>query len=111
MLFRTNARTKVRKVDIYDWANVKRTVVIPDKPLAEIQINIISGDEVVKFIYEDGMIRTCDASRTRNYSDFQYSYHVEGKNIEKWMNFVPGSKKNIVYQRYDVFRKEVTYYE
>lgn len=88
---------------IYDYADNKTEIVLPDKEILRIYVSVISGDETGNVEFTDGSLLYFDASNSRYMSFYDGSYIVEGENIEKWLNFKPSNTTTVSYERYDAF--------
>lgn len=94
------------KMKIYDYANRKYEVQLPDKKIKEISVCVITGDETVEVVMEDGEIVCFDSGfdRIADYDDGMYT--VEGDRIKEFLNFVPSSGRTASYERMGKFEQE-----
>lgn len=73
------------KFKITDFANNKKEVIV-EKPIFNINVLILSGDEIVTINYEDGTfeeIDSCDDGRLIDYYDGQYM--VPKHLLQQWI--------------------------
>ena len=90
------------KITIYDYSNKHVSIIIPDKEIKEIYVNVQSGDETGSITFQDGQVIYFDAAsdcRFISYNDG--SYVVTGDNIQKWIDFVPSLYGTSSYERMD----------
>lgn len=96
-------------VTIYDYKNNPRTIRIT-KPVAEISVEVISGDEIIEFTYSDGTkeeFDSCTGHRFANFYDGAYMLS-DPVSIQKWIDYVPSEnvKERIgtaAYERLNLF--------
>lgn len=70
---------------ITDFKNNKK-VIITNKPITNIHVLILSGDEVITINYEDGTfekVDSCDIGRLIPYYDGQYT--VSKQLLQQWI--------------------------
>ena len=87
------------KITIYDYSNKHVSIIIPDKEIKEIYVNVQSGDETGIITFQDGEKIYFDASERRILSFYDGSYIVTGDNIQKWIDFVPPLDGTFSYER------------
>lgn len=97
------------KAKIYKYSDTARIIDLPDKKIRSIGVEILSGDEVVTFNFEDGEIirvDACDCIRLASFEDGYYT--VEGSDIEAWLNWTPDKDSigGYSYERKWLFDKE-----
>ena len=93
-------------ITIYDYSDKKKEITLPDKEISRIFVAIFSGDETGHVEFVDGTTMYFDASTSRFMSFYDGQYVVEGKNIEKWINFVPSGQISAAYERQEDFMYE-----
>lgn len=74
---------------IYEYDNTPVDVELPDKPIANIAVHVISGDETGTVQFIDGTYIRFDASKTRIFGFDDGGYIVSGKDIQRWLDFTP----------------------
>lgn len=94
---------------IYNYANEETSIDLPNKPIKEINVIIISGDEVVAINFEDGEELEFDSSNCRLIQYYEGFYIVEGEKIDEWLSFHPDKKSIYTFaqQRKILFDNEV----
>ena len=95
------------KLIIYDYQSRPVELELEDKPIKFISVLILSGDEVVDVIYEDGVILSSDASdagESRLLSCYDGRYFLtKPEQIESFLNFKPSGKAPASDERMDMF--------
>lgn len=95
------------KVSIYDYANREVKVNLPvDKieDIASIYVTIISGDEIVAFIFKDHNGVMAESSQNRILDFYDGSYEVDTpEKIKKWIEFDYTNAHVISYARQEAF--------
>ena len=93
-----------RKITIYDYRDEAVEAEIPDKPIKEIRVTVISGDEVCYIEYEDGTSVEVDSSHDRILHFLDGVYLIDGEDeINRWLNFTPSYSIAASYERRDMF--------
>lgn len=89
---------------IYDYLDRQREIEVRDG-INFILVNVISGDETGKIVYNDGTEQEFDASSSRVMGFFDGNYIVRGKNVDEFINFIPDDSNSIgaAYQRQSKF--------
>lgn len=93
-------------ITIYDYRNATKKINLPDKDISEITVIIISGDETGYVKFTDGTKIEFDASDCRWIDYHDGVYIVEGKDIQKWIDFKPSGNRTASYERRDIFDVE-----
>lgn len=91
---------------IYDYDNTAVEVELLDKPIAEIYVCILSGDETGNVTFEDGENISFDASSGRIWDFYDGSYRVRGDVIREWIDFKPTDGETASYERIEMFGGE-----
>lgn len=91
------------RTKIYDHANNAVEIDLQDKPIKEIYVRVLSGDEVVTVTYKDGTQDEFDSSDCRMIAYYDGGYFVEEKDIEKWLNYKAEESKTNSYNRMYIF--------
>lgn len=90
-------------INIVDYKDERIKVDIGDiENIDYIQVEVLSGDEVITVWYKDGEYKDLDSSQCRLKDYYDGEYEVPSEQIEKWSN-VPGSS----YDRMDRFIESV----
>lgn len=93
-------------IKIYDYRNDTKEITLPDKEIAEIFVNILSGDETGFVKFMDGTKIKFDASDARFTDYYDGMYTLEGENIKKWIDFKPSGNRTVSYERQGAFDTE-----
>ena len=88
---------------IYDYANNAVKIELSDNKIICINVVVVSGDEVISVVFEDGTVRYFDASNSRCINFCDGFYTVSGDNIQKWLNFDPTGIDTVSYKRHSMF--------
>ncbi len=92
---------------VYDCFNRCVTVELPDKPIAFIDILVLSGNETGRVVFCDGTFIVFDSSNSRTIAIPDAFYTVSGENISKFINFKPSGKEfEDAWERMDLFLKD-----
>lgn len=92
------------KMIIYDYLSRPVELDLEDKPIKFLSVLILSGDEVVDVIYEDGVILSFDAGESRLLSCYEGRYYLTTpEQIERFLNFKPSGKAPASDERMDMF--------
>ena len=92
------------KLITYDYRSRPVEFDIEDKPIMCLSVLIVSGDEVVDVIYEDGVIHSFDASKGRLLTCYMGRYYLTSpEQIERFLNFKPSGKTPASDERMDMF--------
>ena len=89
---------------IYDYSDNAVKIEVSDKKIACINVLVLSGDEVISVVFEDGTMENFDASTARCMNFYDGFYTVTGENIQKWLYFNPTGSDTVSYERRSVFR-------
>lgn len=85
------------KITLYDYSSHPKICEIKDKPIQSFVVEVISGDETVTVLYEDGTDDYFD-SRDDRFIDYRDGwYFVDPKRITEWNSFP--FKKGMPYER------------
>lgn len=87
---------------IYDYDDAVKEITVPDKEIREILVHVLSGDETGFVEFTDGEKVYFDASDCRMHDFNDGLYTVNGKAIQKWINFQP-SGYMVSYERMEAF--------
>ena len=103
------------KMTLYDYANqaVEFDISADLDDLSDIQlmvVQVISGDEVVNMILNDGQILHYDSCDNRAISDLDCTYFVFPDDIDRWMHLVDDVKV-VPYGTRSYLRKDKWYGE
>lgn len=93
-------------IKVYDYANHAVDIDIPNKVITSIDIVVISGDEAGMIYFADGTSMSFDSSTNRLQDYLDRRYRVVGKQIEKWINFIPTPGLTVSYERASVFAND-----
>lgn len=77
------------KFNIYDYADQPIEIETQNKPIKEIFVLVLSGDEVVIIKYIDNDEEEFDSSDKRTKSYLDGFYVVTKRHLKKWMNWKP----------------------
>lgn len=92
------------KITIYDWIDNPKVCDIEDKPIESFEVTVISGDEIVTIMFEDGTMEKLDSSSDRYLDYFDGVYNVDPKRIAKWNSYP--FKTHMSYKRQAKFEDE-----
>lgn len=95
------------QMTIYDYDNKPVTVELPEKQIFMIIVNVLSGDETGRIIFEDGTSIEFDASSDRINSYFDGAYIVPESFISEWVNFKFSRNRTRSYERQEGFYKKL----
>lgn len=79
------------KMTLYDFANQAVDFDVDVDDISDIQlmvVQVVSGDEVVNMILNNGQVLHYDACDNRVISDLDCTYFVLPDDIDKWMHLV-----------------------
>lgn len=74
---------------IFDYANKVSTIKTQDKEIKQIEVTILTGDEIITVWYEDGTCEKFDSNFSRCQDFFDGSYVVTKNKLHKWNEFEP----------------------
>lgn len=78
-------------INIVDYKDERIPAYIGDiENIDYIQVEVLSGDEVITVWYKDGEYKELDSSQCRLKDYYDGDYEVPSEQIEKWSN-MPGS--------------------
>lgn len=78
-------------IDIVDYKDERIKVDIGDiENIDYIEVEVLTGDEVITVWYKDGTYKDLDSSQCRLKDYYDGEYEVPSEQIEKWSN-MPGS--------------------
>ena len=72
---------------IYDYANNRVEVELPDKEIVGISVIILSGDETGHVEFADGTRLDFDASDERLAHFFDGGYYVKKEDVKRWLEW------------------------
>ena len=87
------------KFNIYDYNNRPTKIDTGNKKIKELEVLVLSGDEIVTIRYEDGSEEMYDSSYTRCIDYFDDKYTVTKENIRKWIRSAMSTNETISYNR------------
>ena len=88
---------------IYDYDNNAVEIELPDKPIAAINVSVVSGDETGSVVFKDGTVIPFDASDCRIMGFDDGFYCVCGEDIQAWLDFKPTDGRTASYMRQSLF--------
>lgn len=90
------------KIKIYDY-NDHATEIELEKHVKMIFVTVITGDEIISIIYEDGSTSCYDSSSCRRRDYYDGHYVVNSDQIEEWANMEIPEDRAMSYARLDRF--------
>ena len=87
------------KFNIYDYNNGPTEIDTGNKEIKELEVLVLTGDEIVTIRYEDGSKERYDSSYTRGINYFDDEYTVTKENIQKWIQSAMSTNEIISYNR------------
>lgn len=90
------------KIKIYDY-NDHATEIELEKHVKMIFVTVITGDEIISIIYEDGSTSCYDSSCCRHIDYYDGHYVVNSDQIEEWANMEIPEDRAMSYARLDRF--------
>lgn len=94
------------KFNIYNYYNEPTEVDTGDKEIRCIMIEIITGDEFIHMLYEDGTIEHY-RSDVLLFSFCHYRYTVPKERVQEWIDLEKTAQGAISYYRLEKFYKEI----
>lgn len=73
----------------YQYDNKITLIEMPDLPISEIKVIVVSGDEAGIVVFSNGDEIRFDAGIARGMNFFDGGYIVSGDKIAEWLNFTP----------------------
>ena len=86
------------KFNIYDYKDNAVEIDIKGRKVASISVDVISGDERIEIMYENGSFAIIDSSSNRYIDYYEGCYELAGNKLSEWMKYTP-TKKGISYER------------
>lgn len=88
------------KFNIYDYKDNAVEIDTKGKDVASISVEVISGDERIEIMYENGAFDTIDSSSNRFINYYDGGYELSGDELSEWMEYTPAKGENgISYER------------
>lgn len=82
-----------KAIEIMDWQGTKTTVKVDMDKVAAINLEVVSGDEILVVVYKNYTIKKFDSSHDRriDFSDGSYVVFNEAKSVnlledDEWLN-------------------------
>lgn len=92
------------KFNIYDFNDNITVADTKDKDIDRIEVEVISGNEVVFIEYKDGSFEKIDSCKDRAADLYNGGYALSGDKLVEWLNFkVRKGEVDIPYIRLDEF--------
>lgn len=94
-------------ITAYQYDNKITLVEIPDLPISEIKVIVVSGDEAGIVVFSNGDEINFDSGISRFMNFVDGGYVVSGDEINEWLNFIPDRNEfeAFSYQRLNRFEK------
>lgn len=91
----------------YQYDNKITLIEMPDLPISEIKVIVVSGDEAGIVVFSNGDEIRFDAGIARPTNFLNGGYILRGDEIAEWMNFIPDRNEfeAFSYQRLNRFEK------
>lgn len=88
------------KFNIYDYNDKAVEVDTKGRKVASISVCVLSGDERIEIMYEDGSFGMIDSSSDRFINYHDGDYELSGDKLLEWMEYTPAKDENgISYER------------
>lgn len=88
------------KFNIYDYKDNAVEIDTKGRKVASISVDVISGDERIEIMYENGSFVMVDSSSNRYIDYYNGSYELSGDKLSEWMKYTPAKdEKGISYKR------------
>lgn len=88
------------KFNIYDYKDNAVEIDTKGRKVASISVCVLSGDECIDIMYEDGGFGMIDCSSDRFINYHDGDYELSGDKLLKWMEYTPTKEeKRISYKR------------
>ena len=88
------------KFNIYDYKDNAVEIDTKGRKVASISVCVLSGDECIDIMYEDGGFGMIDCSSDRFINYHDGDYELSGDKLLKWMECTPTKEeKRISYKR------------
>lgn len=96
------------KATIYNFKN-EATKIDNEKEVRKICVQILSGDEVVKFFYKDGSREVYDSGGASRLDDIDDGSYVlsDSAQIQAWLDFIPTDNPRALYYTYSYQRADL----
>lgn len=91
------------KFDIYDYDDQPTTIDLKDKDVKRLEVEMVTGDEIVTVVYADGSTESFDSSNCRLTDYYDGEYTVEEDRITEWVESAKPVHSTIAYTRLDRF--------
>ena len=88
------------KFNIYDYKDNAVEIDTKGKDVESISVEVISGNERIEIMYENGAFATIDSSSDRFINYHDGDYELSGDKLSEWMEYTPAKdEKGISYKR------------
>ena len=88
------------KFNIYDYNDKAVEIDTKGRKVASISVEVVSGDECIEIMYENGSFEMVDSSSNRYINYYDGGYELSGDKLSEWMECTPAKeKKGISYER------------
>lgn len=88
------------KFNIYDHKDNAVEIDTKGRKVARISVDVISGDECIEIMYENGSFVMVDSSSNRYIDYYNGSYELSGDKLSEWMRYTPTEKgEGVAYER------------
>ena len=88
------------KFNIYDYKDRAIEIDTKGRKVASISVCVLSGDERIDIMYEDGSFGMIDCSSDRFINYHDGDYELSGDKLLEWMEYTPAKdEKGISYKR------------
>lgn len=95
----------MKNIVIYNFENRAVICPIPDgKQIQSIEVDVITGDEIVDIFFADGTSLHFDSDDSRITDYYDGGYDVKGDAIERWASFKPTKSRTASYRRMAMFQ-------
>ena len=95
----------MKNIVIYNFENRAVICPIPDgKQIQSIEVDVITGDEIVDILFTDGTSLHFDSDDSRIIGCYDGGYDVDGDEIERWASFKPTKSRTASYKRMAMFQ-------
>ena len=92
------------KFNIYDYKDNAVEIDTKGKEVASISVEVVSGDERIEIMYENGNFAMIDSSSDRFINYHDGDYELSGDKLLEWMEYTPAKDENgISYKRLHKF--------
>ena len=88
------------KFNIYDYKDNAVEIDTKGREVASISVEVVSGDECIEIMYENGSFGMVDSSSNGCINYYDGGYELSGDKLSEWMEYTPAKeKKGISYER------------